>query len=141
MCACLCMSHPVLFVAVAATSSGGRGPPETFLAALLCSNFASVCDQSVEDSSAAIEEADVHGKQPRSMRRETQAGIISSDDCGDAIQHALREFRSIDEVLGDLLHTAADREIIMSGGHDQIGPGNGSVLVHLVVMNQSSAGG
>ena len=73
-----------------------------------------------------------------SVRRATQAGIIGAHDGRDSIEHALAQFRAVDEVLGDLFDAASDREVIVPCGDDEIGPADRTVFVHLVVMDQSN---
>lgn len=42
-------------------------------------------------------------------------------------------------MLADLLHAAADGEIVMSGRDDQVGPCNATLFIHFVVVNQRAS--
>ena len=59
---------------------------------------------------------------PQGVRRATQAGIVGPHHGRDPVQHAFLQLVAIDEMLADLLHAAADGEIIVSRGDDQVRP-------------------
>src|SRR6478672_2558574 len=72
------------------------------------------------------------------MSRATQAWIVGTHDCRNPVQHALRKLVAVDVVLSHLLHAAANREVVVTGGDDQVRPCDGALFVHFVVMDQSS---
>ena len=54
---------------------------------------------------------------------------------------ALLDLVAVHEPLGDLQDAAADGEVVVAGGDDQVGPGHGAVVVHLVVVDQRASRG
>ncbi len=74
------------------------------------------------------------------MRRATKARIIRSHNGGNAVQHTFLEVIAIHVMPGHLVDAAVDRQIIVPGRDNQIGPGDGPLLIHLVVVNQNPAG-
>ena len=75
------------------------------------------------------------------MRRTTEARIEGADAGFDAIEHSFAQPRSIDELLGDLQDGAVHREVVLSGGDDQVDGCQKAVLIDLVVMEQRAARG
>src|SRR5579864_7191017 len=99
-----------------------------------------VCDF-VQQFAGRIEQLNSDGDGSVGVGRATEAGIVGADYGGNVVQHAFGEFRAVDVVFGDLLDAASDGEIVVAGGDDQVGPGDGAVFVYFVVMNESAAGG
>src|SRR5215471_16417981 len=95
----------------------------------------SVVLEFVEQRSSRIEQLYMQRRYSCCMSRATQAGIIGAHDGRDSIEHALAKFRAVDEVLGDLFDTASDREVIVPCGNNQVGPGDRTFLVYLVVVD------
>ena len=46
---------------------------------------------------------------------------------------------AVNEVLAHLLNAAADRQIVVARGNDQVGPNDGAFFIDLVVVNQHAA--
>ena len=71
-----------------------------------------------------------------------QAWIVDPDPVFDTVHHAFGDLGLAGHIgLGDLLNGLIDRPVVVAGGHDQIGLGHYSVVVHMVLVNQGPARG
>lgn len=95
----------------------------------------------VEQFALGIEQLNSQGDRTVGVGRTTEAGIVGAHHGGNAVQHAFGQLRPVDVVFGNLLDAASDGEIVVPGGYNQVGPGDSSVLVYFVVMNEGAARG
>ena len=77
---------------------------------------------------------------PYGVGRTREAGIEAADTGLDTIQNSFGDFIAVDIPRRELTHSAVHSEIILSCGDNEIYFLQHSIVVHPVMMEQSSAG-
>ena len=89
--------------------------------------------------SRGVDQADAQSDFAYGVSRATEARIIGTDNGRNAVEHAFVKLCPIYKMFADLLDAAADRQIVVAGGNDQVGPGDGTVFIDLIVVDEHAA--
>ncbi|MPL97299.1 hypothetical protein SDC9_43488 [bioreactor metagenome] len=75
------------------------------------------------------------------MGRAGEARVVAADHVLHAVQCPFLHVGARDVVPGHLFHAPVHGIVVVPGGHDEIRPLDGSLAVHLVVVDEGSPGG
>ena len=95
----------------------------------------------IHDCPIRRQQLDLQGHVSQGVGGTTQAGVKSAHDGFHAVQHPFRKLLAIYEMLRHLQNAAIERQIVMPGGDDEIGPDHQPIFIHLVVVDQGAAWG
>jgi hypothetical protein len=75
----------------------------------------------------------------KGVSRAAQAGVVGADQGRDPVEGSFLDLVAVYEPPGHLQDAAADGEVVVARCDDQVGPGHGAVVVHLVVVDERAA--
>src|ERR1035438_4337407 len=95
----------------------------------------------VQHFAARPPQRNLQGWRAVGVRRAAQARVLGAYYRRDPVEHAFLHLVAVDEVARHLAHAVVDGQVVVAGGHDQIGPLDGAALIDLVVVDQGAARG
>jgi len=86
-----------------------------------------------------IHQANLQSGHTKGMRRAAKARVVGAHHSGNVVQHAFVELGAVDIMFADLVDALPHSQIVVSGGDNQVGPGDGAFRIDLVVVNQRAS--
>src|SRR5450631_439783 len=95
--------------------------------------------QFMNDRPARIHKLNSQWHLPHRMRCAGEAWIVATNNRFDSIQRTLGDFAGGNEMLGGLENSTVHRQIVMTGGNDQIGPHHQPIIIDAIMMDERAA--